>query len=613
MVIKWYNQTMNEKIEKKLRELPNKSGVYIMHARDGEVIYVGKAKNLKNRVSSYFNNSQKGAKVWAMVDKVDWFEYIITPSELDAFTLENNLIKKYQPFYNILLKDSKTFPYIKINLSENYPRFQVTRRVEKDGAKYFGPFLAGVSAGFILDFLNKFFKLRNCKHSLQKPLKRECINYQMGLCLAPCTNKITKDDYLKNVFKAIDFLKGDDEFVSQKLNEQMKNYAETENFEKAIEVRHTLSMIKKLKNQSIANLPKTANKDIIAYITNDITSAIAIITLRNGRILGMQSFSIIDPSLTSGEVVENFVISYYENAIVPDEIITNAKLENEQILQEMLNKKVKFICAPKGINFKLLKMAEENAQEHIDKNITRDKQKYDSTVGAIISLKDKLNLKHVPKRMECYDISHISGTNRVASMVVFKNGEAKKSDYRKMKIKTFEGNDDFKSLQEVLTRRFVRLKKQDGESFKEKPDLLVIDGGKGQLSSCLEILKQFKLENEIEIISLAKQIEEVFVPNKSEPILLDKREAPLKLLQRIRDEAHRFAITFHKQTRNKNMFHSPLDEISGIGQHKKKLLLDAFLDVETIKNCSFEDLTSVHGISSRDAQNIIKYFKNNNI
>ena len=603
---------MNEKIEKKLKELPNKSGVYIMHARDGEVIYVGKAKNLKNRVSSYFNNSQKGAKVWAMVEKVDWFEYIITPTELDAFTLENNLIKKEQPFYNILLKDSKTFPYIKINLSEKYPRFSVTRRVEKDGAKYFGPFLAGVSANYILDFLNKFFHLRTCRHNLEKMQKRECINYQMGLCSAPCTGKIDEKAYQEKVDMAMQFLKGEDEFVTNELQQKMNAYAEVENFEKAIEIRHTLSMIAKLKNQSIANLPKNISKDIIAYITNDITSAIALITLRNGRILGMQSFSIIDPSVTRAEVLENFILSYYENAVVPEEIIINDKLEDEEFVQIALNKKVKFISSPKGINFRLLKMAEENAQEHIDKNITRDKQKYDSTVGAVVALKEKLNLKRVPKRMECYDISHISGTNAVASMVVFQNGEAKKSDYRKMKIKTFSGNDDFRSLQEVLVRRLTRLQNQDGESFKERPDLLVIDGGKGQLSSCLEVLKAFGLEGEIEIISLAKQIEEVFVPNKQEPILLNKREAPLKLLQRIRDEAHRFAITFHKRLRNKNMFSSELDGIYGIGENKRRILLDAFGDVETIKKSSVEELNKVKGISRRDAQSIFSYFKNKN-
>ena len=599
---------MNEKIQKKLKELPNKSGVYIMHDINGDVIYVGKAKNLKNRVSSYFNQSLKTPKVWAMVEKIDWFEYIITPNELDAFALENNLIKKEQPFYNILLKDSKTFPYIKLDNSSNYPRFSVVRRVLKDGAKYFGPYLAGVGANTILDFLNKFFKLRTCKRSLQKIQKRECLNYQLGLCSAPCTGRISEKDYNQKILEAINFLNGNDEEVIKKLNNEMQNFAETENFEQAIEVRKILTMIRKLNNHSIANLPKNVNKDVICYFSNGVSSAIAILIVRNGRILGVQSFSIIDPSITESEVLENFMLSYYENAVIPNEIVLNFSLEDEQFLQEVFSKKIKFITNPKGLNFRLLKMAEENAKEHIEKNLTKDRQKYDNTIGAIKSLKEKLNLKSVPKRIECYDISHISGTNSVASMVVFKNGEAKKSDYRKMKIKSFVGNDDFKSLKEVLTRRILRYINQDGESFKEKPDLLVIDGGKGQLSSCLEILKQFKLDDKIEIISLAKKLEEVFVTHIDKGIKLDHNTASLKLLQRVRDEAHRFAITFHRSTRTKNMFNSALDEISGIGPQKRKQLLSAFNDIETIKKLSVEELAQVNGISFKDATNVYNFF-----
>ena len=579
-----------------------------MHDINGDIIYVGKAKNLKKRVSSYFNHSQKTPKVWAMVEKIDWFEYIITPNELDAFALENNLIKKEQPFYNILLKDSKTFPYIKLDSSSNYPRFSVVRKVLKDGAKYFGPYLAGVSANAILDFLNKFFKLRTCKKSLQKPQKRECLNYQLGLCSAPCTGKISETEYNKNILDAINFLNGNDEEVVKKLNTQMQNFAETENFEQAIEVRKILNMITKLRSHSIANLPKNVNKDVVCYFSNEVTSAIAVLIVRNGRILGVQSFSIIDPSITEAEVLENFMLSYYENAIIPNEIIINFPLEDELFLQEVFSKKIKFITNPKGVNLRLLKMAEENAKEHIEKNLTKDRQKYDNTIGAIKALKEKLKLNSVPKRIECYDISHISGTNSVASMVVFKNGEAKKSDYRKMKIKSFVGNDDFKSLKEVLTRRILRFLNQDGESFKEKPDLLIIDGGKGQLSSCLEILKQFKLDDKIEIISLAKKLEEVFVADKEEGIKLDHNTAPLKLLQRARDEAHRFAITFHRKTRTKNMFSSALDEIVGIGPKKRKQLLDAFNDVETIKKLNVDELKEVNGITTSDAINIYNFF-----
>lgn len=603
---------MNEKIEKKLKEIPEKSGVYIMHNKAGEVIYVGKAKNLKRRVSSYFNKSTKAPKVWAMTQNVDWFEYIITPSELDAFSLENNLIKKHQPFYNILLKDSKTFPYIKVNLNENYPHFFVTRKVEKDGAKYFGPYLAGVSANSILEFLNKFFKLRTCKKALTKPEKRECLNYEMGLCLAPCTNKTSKENYRKEVDKALDFLKGNEHFVTQSLEQKMKNLAENENFEQAIEVRQILQMLKKLNAQSIANLPKNVNKDVVAYMTNNSTSAICVLTVQNGRILGMQTFSIIDPSLTESEVVENFVLTYYQNALVPSEIILSQKLLDEHLVQTILGKKTKFITNPKGINLKLLNMAKENATEHLEKNISRDKQKYDNTLGALHVLQQSLGLKTLPKRMECYDISHISGTNKVASMVVFKNGEAQKSDYRKFIIKTVQGNDDFASLKETLERRLVRYKNQDGASFCEKPNLLVIDGGKGQLGACLEVLKKLGLQNQIEIISLAKKIEEVYVPHKSEPILLGRSTTGLKLLQRIRDEAHRFAITFHRKTRSKEMLKSKLDEINGIGKKKKEALLMAFQTTENVAKADLQDLMQTKGISKTDAIKIYNFFNKEN-
>ncbi len=599
---------MNEKITKKLEEIPEKSGVYIMHDKSGDVIYVGKAKNLKRRVSSYFNKSLKPPKVLAMTQNVDWFEYIITPNELDAFALENNLIKKNQPFYNILLKDSKTFPYIKVNLNQDYPNFLVTRKVEKDGAKYFGPYLAGVSANSILEFLNKFFKLRTCKRLLLKPEKRECLNYEMGLCLAPCTRRISKNSYREAVDKALDFLKGNYNFALESLEEKMKNLAETENFERAIEVRQILQMLQRLDAQSIANLPKHINKDVVAYMTNNSSSAICVLTLRNGRILGMQTFSIIDPSLTENEVIENFVLTYYQNAIIPKEIILSNNLPDEDFVKKVLDKNIKFITNPKGLNFKLLKMAKENAVEHIEKNISRDKQKYDNTIGALHVLKEKLGLKSLPKRMECYDISHISGTNKVASMVVFKNGEAKKSDYRKFTIKTVVGNDDFASLKETLERRLNRYKNQDGASFCEKPDLIVIDGGKGQLSSCLEILQKFNLEKDIEIISLAKKIEEVFVPFQSEPLILDRSTTALKLLQRIRDEAHRFAITFHRSVRGKNMVKSKLDEIDGIGPKKKELLLNAFETTENISKADLKDLEEIKGINKTDAVKIFNFF-----
>ena len=600
---------MNEKIEKKLQELPNKSGVYIMHDKDGTIIYVGKAKNLKNRVSSYFNKTQKTSKVGAMVEKIDWFEYIITPSELDAFTLENNLIKKHQPFYNILLKDSKTFPYIKVNLNSTYPTFLTTRKVAQDGCRYFGPYLAGVSAKYILDFLNKYFHLKTCKGSLAKPLKRECISYQMGLCPAPCTRKISQEEYRKSVQKAIEFLKGNDKNVVLDIQNKMMMLAQNENFEKAIEFRQTFEMLKKLQDQSIANLPKSVSRDAICYVTNGLTSAICIVTLQNGRIIAVQSFSIADSGASPSETIENFITTYYQSAIIPNQIVLSHEISNIETINAFLGKNIEFIANPKGTNLKLLKMANENALEHIEKNVTRDKQKFNNTLGALQVLKEKLGLKKIPMRMECYDISHISGTNKVASMVVFVGGEPKKKEYRKFKIKTVEGNNDFASLQETLKRRLTRLQNQDGESFKEKPDLLVIDGGKGQLSSCLEILQEFNFQD-IEIIGLAKRIEEVFLPNNPISIKLDHSTAGLKLLQRIRDEAHRFGITFHRESRRKTMTVSELDSISGLGPKKKKALWDAFENIEKIKSANIDELKSIKGIDEGLAHKIFNKLHN---
>lgn len=429
----------------------------------------------------------------------------------------------------------------------------------------------------------------------------------MGLCPAPCTRKISSQDYKKQVLRAVEFLKGNDKDVISDIEEKMQKLAEVENFEKAIEYKQTLEMLKKLNKQSIANLPRKINRDAICYMSDDLTSSIAVVTVRNGRILAVQTFSITDANSSINEILENFISSYYESAILPDEIITNYEILSPEILNKVLGKNIKYISNPKGINLKLLNMAKENALEHIEKNISRDTQKYNNTLGALKVLKEKLGLKKIPMRIECYDISNISGTNKVSSMVVFVGGQSKRSDYRKFNIKTVKGIDDFASLQETLKRRFLRLQNQDGESFKEKPDLLIIDGGKGQLSSCIEILKEFDFDD-IEIVGLAKKLEEVFLPNNPVSIKLDHSTAALKLLQRIRDEAHRFAITFHRQKRGKAMLVSDLDNIKGLGPAKKQALLKTFENIEKIKDANIDDLLSVKGIDTALAHNIYNKF-----
>ena len=606
---------MNNRIREKLKLLTTQPGVYIMRDKDGNVIYVGKAKNLKNRVSQYFRNSPKPSKVQAMVDNVDIFDYFITMSEMDALALESNLIKKYQPFYNILLKDGKQFPYIKIDMKEPFPKLEIVRKVKKDGARYFGPYFAGIDAREILKTINSAFKIRTCNLKITETsmAKRECLNYSLGLCSAPCTKRISKEDYRKEIDRVINFLNGNDEEIEEILTKKMQQAAENENFENAILLRDRLKMIAKLKQRVVANLPKDVSKDVFAYYTDGLSGVITNMVVRGGKILGIISYPCLDAELEEGQTLFNFIVQYYQNLLVPNEIILSHNIEDKELLYEFFNKKVNLITNPHGINKTLLDMALVNAKEYLNKYIEKEKLKYNNTIGAIKSLQEKLHLKELPERMECYDISNISGTNKVCSMVVFKNGEASKKDYRKFKIKTVKGSNDFASLAEALTRRLKRLVEQNGESFKEKPNLIIIDGGKGQISSCYEILKEFGLEDKIDMIGLAKKQEEVFFPNRSEPMLLKPGSAELKLIQRIRDEAHRFAITYHRNIRTAKMTKSVLDDIPGVGPKKRDSLLKAFGTSEEVAKASIDLLQTVPEISPALASTIYNYFQDHPI
>lgn len=603
---------MNDKIRQKLKTLTTKPGVYVMRNKSGEIIYIGKAKNLKNRVSQYFRNSPKPSKVQAMVNNVDDFDYFIAVSELDALGLESNLIHKHQPFYNILLKDGKAFPYIKIDLKEDFPRLEIVRKVKKnDGCKYFGPYIAGIDPREILKTINMAFKIRTCKLKINSSThaKRECLNYSLGLCLAPCTGRTTKEEYGEEIKKVVRFLNGNDDEIEKILKEKMEIASNLQNFERAIELRESLKMVTKLKQRVVANLPKDVNKDVFAYYTDGISGVINVMVVRGGKILGIVNFEQSDAELEEADTLFNFISQYYGNMLAPNEIIVSHPID-EELLKDFLEKNVKVISNPHGVNLTLLKMAKENAEEYLEKKMEKEKIAYNSSIGAMKMLQEKLSLKNLPRRIECYDISHISGTNKVASMVVFVNGIAEKKEYRKFKIKTVEGNDDFASLKETLSRRLQRYKDQNGESFKEKPDLLVIDGGKGQLSSCYEILRSFNLEKEIDIISLAKKLEEVYTVHSNFPIVLKYGSAELKLLQRVRDEAHRFAITFHRQIRTNAQTHLELEEINGLGKVKINALLKAFGSTENIKNASIEELCLIKGIHESLAHDIKNFFDN---
>lgn len=602
---------MNEIIKNKLKNISTKSGVYIMKDKVGTVIYVGKAKNLKNRVSQYFHSSQKPSKVEAMVSNIDDFEYFVTMSEMDALALENNLIKKYQPHYNILLKDGKTFPYIAINLKEDYPRFFVTRNIKDKNLKYFGPYFNGIDPKEILQTIIMAFKVRSCKKNLSenKCEKRECLNFSLGLCDGVCTHRISKKEYREKIEKAINFLNGNDEEIEDTLKQMMNISAEKENFEKAIEIRDRLKIVEKLKQRIVANMPKNVNKDVFYYENNGIFSVICSIIVRGGKILGICNYEISDANLTEEETMFDFLQEYYKNMLPPDDIILSHKIDSE-LLYSLLNKKPNIIISPRGVNNTLLSMACDNAKNYLDKLINKDKMEYSSTIGALKNLQERLKLPKLPQRMECYDISHISGTNKVASMVVFKNGKPDKKSYRKFKIKTVKGSNDFACLEETLNRRLLRLVKHDGSSFDEKPDLIIIDGGKGQLSSTYPLLEKYGLD--IPMISLAKRIEEVFVPSSHVPILLRYDSVELKLLQRIRDEAHRFAITFHRNLRTKKQTESSLEEIKGLGKKKTQELLKAFGSTENVEKASVEELVLVKGIHQSLAIEIYNHFHNEN-
>ena len=609
---------MNNLLKQKLAMLPKNSGVYVMKDISGNVIYVGKAKNLKNRVSQYFNKKtvQDGytLKVKTMVDKICDFEYYITLSEIDALALENTLIKKHQPFFNILLKDSKTFPYIKIDTSTPFPKLEIVRRVKKDKAKYFGPYFAGIRAGELLKIINSAFEVRTCNLKIQpsKPAKRECLNYSLGLCSAPCTNRITEADYKKIISSIIDFLNGNDKLVLKRLEEKMRVYAENQNFEKALELREEIKMVKKLSERLVAEVPKNEEIDVFAYATNNMLGAISHLVVRGGKVVGVQNLSTIDASLSGAEVLTNYMLQYYENAVCPKLILVSHSLDNAQDVASLIGqgKKLDIVLPVRSYKKRLVEMALKNAEDHLEKATMVDKAKFNQTFGAMQNLKDILNLKSLPKRIECYDISNTQGTNSVASMTVAINGELARKHYRKFKIKSVEGPNDFLSLKEVLTRRLEELEKGSDESFSEVPNLIVIDGGKGQLSITSELL--FSKRNDIDIIGLAEKFDEVFLPNCSQPIMLKRGSVELKLLQTIRNEAHRFAITFHRNLRQKSMLKSPLDEISGVGEVKKKALIKQFKTIDQIKKASVNELALVKGIDPRLAQKIFDYFQEKN-
>ena len=603
-----YGTVMGE-LKEKLDLLPENPGVYVMLDKDGIVIYVGKARVLKNRVRQYFHSSAKPEKVAAMVENIADFYYIITQTEIDALALENNLIKKYKPKYNILLKDDKTYPYLKVHTKEEFPRVSITRKIQKDG-KYFGPFMGGVRCGDLLDIVSLVHNVRTCSTAIGEKPKKPCLAHHLGRCLAPCAHACDKEEYAKRVKETIAFLDGNYEETERILREKMLRFAENEEFELAMEYREKLNMLSKLKLKRITALNRSINADIISLRTNYIYSSVNVLITRGGIMQGSSNFALEDSSLSESDALTAFIIQFYNAHELPPEIITEEYCEKallEKYFLEKFGKKVDIVLAKQGVKKRLLEMAQKNAADYLAKSVDKIKHKNDMTKNACMRLKDVLGLKKYPKRMECYDISNVSGVDKVGAMVVFIDGEAERSSYRRFKIKTVEGANDYASHQEMMRRRLAKLGTAEEERF-PKPDLIIIDGGKGQLSAIKEVFDEMNV-TDIELISLAEKEEEVFTLFSQDSIRINHRDYALKMLQRIRDEAHRFAITYFRNLHSKRNLASVLQEINGIGKRKRMALMEKFGTIDKIMSASVDDLATTAGIGSELAKKIYTYFR----
>ena len=604
---------MNSKLETNLKNLPTSPGVYQFYNKNGKIIYVGKAKNLRNRVRSYFQENPGSAKTVAMVSKIDDLQLVLTDSELEALILENNLIKQLKPRYNVNLKDDKSFPFIKVT-NELFPRIYPTRKVFNDGSKYFGPYTDVRSMRASLRMINQIFKIRSCKLDLtEKSIAdkkfKVCLDYHIKKCDGPCENLISAQSYNEMVDEVIKLLKGKTDDLIKDLKSRMQIAVENLEFEKAAELRDKIDQISSISSKQKIVSDDFEDRDVISIAYEGKDSSCAVFNIRDGKLISKKQLKL---SIEEGEAIEEIysaAIKFYYNDIneIPREIVLEVKPEDAETLTEWLisksGKKVKIIVPQRGDLKSLVKMCKENAILQL-KEIQLQKMKTIGNVSYSVSaLQRDLRLKILPRKIECFDISNLQGTDSVASMVVFEDGKPKKSLYRKFIIKTVEGPDDFSSMREVVERRYSRLQEEN----QIMPDLIMVDGGKGQLSSAVEILDNLGFKD-YNIIGLAKRLEEVFFPGNSDPEIIPKTSSGLKLLQQIRDEAHRFAITFHRVRRSKRIIKSELTDITGIGKETAKLLLETFGSVDSIKQISYDDLVKVAG--KKKTEILLTYFNN---
>lgn len=599
---------MTDIVEEKLKLLPDRPGVYIMKDSQGKIIYVGKAVVLKNRVRQYFqSNKNHTPKVRAMVSHIADFEIIMTHTEVEALILECNLIKKHRPRYNISLKDDKTYPYVKVTVQEEFPRVFITRRVLKDGARYFGPYTNATAVHESLKLLRRLFPLRTCKQLQERP----CLEYHIKRCLAPCAGKVEKDEYDAMIRAVLLFLEGRTEEVEKELQYRMEAAAEAYHFEIAARLRDQLLAVRKIaEKQNIVT--GSGDQDAVGMARSEIGVVVQIFFIRAGKMIGREHFLLRGSEEESDEaILTAFLQQYYHRAaFIPREVLLPRELpqEDRQLMEAWLSEKkkrakVQLVCPQRGTKHDIVVMAAGNAAKYLQDEAARIKQANAQTRGAVEELGRYLGLKNPPERMECFDISHIQGSETVASMVVFEGGLPKKTDYRRFKIRSTEGKpDDFLSMREVTTRRYVGLPEA------ELPDLIVIDGGKGQLSSALEIIRQQAGHKKVPVVGLAKQFELVFREGESEPVVLPRHSQALYLIQRIRDEAHRFAITYHRKLRGKRNLVSVLDHIVGIGPKRRQALWSHFGTLAKIKSASVEELAEVDGMNMPAAEAVYNFF-----
>lgn len=615
------------KIDEELKKLPAQPGVYIMHDAKDAIIYVGKAINLNRRVHSYFRAStKKTPKIQRMVSQIDHFEYIVTDSELEALVLENNLIKEHRPKYNTMLKDDKTYPYIKVTMGEDYPRLVFSRTMKKDKSKYFGPYTSAGSVKDTIELLNKLFCLRTCRKNLPKDIgkDRPCLNYHMKQCMAPCAAKISEAQYREQVAGALEFLNGNYGPILKSLEEKMRRASEEMDFEEAIRYRDLLTSVKSVAQKQKITESSEEDKDIIAMAADEQDAVMQVFFVRDGKLIGREHFYMTNVAEMSKSVImENFIKQFYAGTpFLPRTIMLQEEVEDAELIGQWLSgrkgSKVHLIVPKIGSKEKLVLLAAKNAQMVLDKDKERIKREEGRTIGAVKEIARAIGIAHAD-RIEAFDISNISGFQNVGSMVVYEKGIPRRSDYRKFRIKSVDGPDDYACMREVLTRRFLHgleEKKQYREkqmdetfgSFTKFPDLLLMDGGRGQVNIAKEVLQSLGID--IPVCGMVKddhhRTRGLYFDNVEIPI--DTHSEGFKLITRIQDEAHRFAIEYHRSLRRNENVHSVLDDIKGVGPARRKALMRYFKSIEDIKKADVEELKKVPEIPESQAEEIYRFF-----